>query len=147
MNCDSILESHHPQVPAAQFRNRRPKAVSVVLLALRPNRVLKHANTPRLLEVGALPLHFLLKIVGELVLTHPQALGNRLRSRFCRLTRGSAVGGADRLQLLVSREAELNQHVHERNQDRRSDQVYGKARTISASDSAGALQERFRGRH
>jgi len=47
-----------------------PEAVSIVLLAFDPQRPFERSTAPLLVEIGPLPEHLLLEVVGELGLRH-----------------------------------------------------------------------------
>ena len=63
-----VVESHDAEVAAAQFRDGSPETIPVVLLALNPQRLLKHANAPFPLQIGSLPQHFAFEVICEAVL-------------------------------------------------------------------------------
>ena len=53
-----------------QFRDLRPKAITIALLGLRRNRFLYDPDAPLLFQVWALPENFLLEVIREAILRH-----------------------------------------------------------------------------
>ena len=84
MNCHLVVESDHPKKPSLEFRYRTLEPVPIVLLWLRTNRALNDPDAPFLLEIGPLPEHLCLEVLGEPVIGHSarilQVLGRSDRS-------------------------------------------------------------------
>lgn len=74
MNRNLIPEGHHSTIAVAKFRDYRPRAPRVVLLALDPYGILHDGDAPLAPQVGALAPQFAFEIRGEAILGHAENL-------------------------------------------------------------------------
>jgi hypothetical protein len=91
VNRPFVVQRHDSQVPTLESVDFAPEPIPVVLLRLRPNRMLENPDAPLLAQVRPLLEHRVIEVVREPVLRHT--------SRIAQLPPGPACvrrGGNDR---------------------------------------------------